>query len=156
MPVIAVRTRLSPVAASLARPGSRSGPKMNSAASARTMISPHPIESNTAAPVVRDRPRGHPSLDRQARRRPGRVAPLVSGLVQGGLELPRAAVTDDLDGDRVARVVGVDRDDEFLGAADRLALDPDDDVLLLEPSGGGGAARLHVEHQGPVARAVGD
>src|SRR5687768_7993432 len=113
-PVIALRRRLIPVAASLARPGSRSGPKMNSAASARTMISPHPIESNTAAPVVRDRPRGHPSLDRRAGVRPGRDAPLVSGLVQGCLELPRAAVTDDLDGDRVARVVGVDRDDEFL------------------------------------------
>src|SRR4051794_23787357 len=42
---------LSAPAASLARPGSRSGPKMNSAARARTTISPQPIESNTAPPL---------------------------------------------------------------------------------------------------------
>src|SRR3954452_10790870 len=51
-PVMASRTFFSPCAASLAIPGSRSGPKMNSAASARTTISPQPIESNIAPPLA--------------------------------------------------------------------------------------------------------
>jgi hypothetical protein len=57
--VAQLRPRLSPAAASFARFGSRSGPKMKRAPRARTTISPQPIESNTAPPpcvaAARDR-----------------------------------------------------------------------------------------------------
>ena len=114
------------------------------------MISPQPIESNTAAPVSRAAPR--PSSV-------GRPPPAGGRLLRRRRGWPRPrgpAAADDLDGDRLAGVVRVDGDDELLGAADPLAVDGDDDVLLVDPGLGGGAARLHVEHQGAVAGAVGD
>src|SRR3954451_16011607 len=153
---MAARTFFSPLAASLASVGRRSGPKMNSAANARTTISPQPIESNTVPPPrgthsgaaavgVQGRSRGCPA----AERRP-------SGGVEGGLDLAGAASAHQFDGDRVARVVGVDGDLELLGAADGLAIDGDDDVLLLDARVGGRAGRLDVDHEGAVPRAVGD
>src|SRR4051812_23462121 len=123
-PRIAARTFFRPAAASLARSGSRSGPKMKSAARARTRISPHPIESNTAAPAL--------------------------GLGEGDVDLLRLAAADQFDRDLVAGLVGVDRDGEFLRAADRLRPDGDHDVLLADPRRRCGAALLDVEHQGAV------
>src|SRR3954470_7747168 len=126
-------------APSLASPGSRSGPKMKSAARARTTISPQPIESNTTAPVLGAARRSPLSVER---------APLR--LVQPRLDLTGPAAADDLDGDRVAGLVRVDRDDELLRAAHRLTLDGDDDVLLADARRGGRAAGLDVQHQGAV------
>src|SRR3954468_17874046 len=124
-PVMASRTFFSPLAASLASVGRRSGPKMNSAANARTTISPQPIESNTVPPP-RGTPSGAAAVGVQGRWRGCPAAERrPSGGVEGGLDLPGAACAHQLDGDRVARVVCIDGDLELLGAADGLAVDGD-------------------------------
>ncbi len=99
MSLIAARTRFSPAAASLARVGSRSGPKMNSAARATTRISPQPIESNTQPPssVQRVAP---PSVS------PTRVP--AQAVASVACTVCRRPVADHLEGDRVPRLVRVD------------------------------------------------
>ena len=147
-PVIAVRTRLRPDGRVLGEVGQPLGSEDEERAEG---------QDDDLAPADRVEHRRSPSsvaasaTALQRRRAAGQAA---SSVTSNSCEAAPAA--HDLDGHRLARVVRVDRDDELLGAADRLALDGDDDVLLADAGVRRRAARLDVEHQRAVAGAVGD
>src|SRR4051812_12839468 len=95
-------------------------------------------EETPAAPAPRGRegtgrPRGRAAWSRWLQ--------LVRAGAELDLDLALVARPADREGDLVAGLVGVDRGDEGVGRADRLAVDRGDDVAALEAGVGRGAAR---------------